>query len=200
MKPLAFVLGASLVANAAFAVLFVARPQLSSAPARDGNSKTGTVSAAQTPASTSDATRARASVSSRRIADAPRDLWSDLKTDDLSALIARLRAAGFPPPAIRAIVTAEINARFVERLTALNRTVEDAPFWRPAPTNSLTNPKYIEERQQLYRERSRTLRELLGREALAGGETPLGHNDASSATCPKPRSISSNASMRTTPK
>jgi hypothetical protein len=100
-------------------------------------------------------------------------LWAALSPDDLPALVARLRAAGFPPSVIRAVVNAQLQARFSARINALAASVEDAPFWRPTPTSSFNNPKFFEDRSQIYRERSRLLRELLGDDFFAtAGDNP----------------------------
>jgi hypothetical protein len=94
-------------------------------------------------------------------------LWSALDSEDLPTLIARLRAAGFPPAVVRAIVSARVDRRFNERMKAHASTAEDTPYWMPTVTNSFNNPKYFEERQQIYRDRARMMRELLGDEAFA---------------------------------
>jgi hypothetical protein len=98
--------------------------------------------------------------------------WSRLASDDLATLITNLRAAGFSPLMIRAIIGAQIEARFRDRMNALVGTVADAPYWKPEPTSSLNNPKFFEELNQIYRDRSRMLRQLLGDELLAsaGGD------------------------------
>ncbi len=99
----------------------------------------------------------------------PAGLWARIVTDDLPTLIARLRAAGFTPSLIRAIVSARIEAHFGERLRRLAGQVESAPYWQGRNFGLLNNPRLYEERSQIYRDRARLMRELLGHEALAGG-------------------------------
>jgi hypothetical protein len=154
-------LAASVVANVAALAAFAIRPAWAPAPLRPlfdrgiaGDDKT-TARPGATAASTA-----------RRAAPAPA-LWSALRSEDLPTLIARLRAAGFPASVIRAIVGAEIQKRFAERMNALVRTVQDTPYWQPLPTSSFNNPKFFEERQQVYRDRARMLRELLGPDQFA---------------------------------
>jgi hypothetical protein len=95
-------------------------------------------------------------------------LWAGLQSDDLATLVARLRAAGFPPALVRAIVGARIEARFAARMKALAGDVAATPFWKPEPLGLNNNPKSVEERNQLYRERAKLLRDLLGSDYFAG--------------------------------
>ncbi len=168
MKLPVVLLAASLLANAAAVVAVVIKPSLAPASVRNFFRASGSpadVSPANPGAAAASNPRA-ASSTSTRTHSGPR-LWDALQSDDLGTLIARLRAAGFPAAAIRAIVGAQIQKRFADRMNALVRTVEDTPFWRPAPMNSMNNPKLMEERQQIYRERARLLRELLGPDTFA---------------------------------
>jgi hypothetical protein len=102
-------------------------------------------------------------------------VWSQLNSDDLRTLIARLRAAGFPPHAIRAVLEARLdkifNARLGELFVASGGDV-NLPYWKPDPNIGVNNQKYWEQRNQLYRERSRQLRELMGSDYLASYGTP----------------------------
>ncbi len=94
-------------------------------------------------------------------------LWTAFGSSDLPTLIARLRAAGFPPAVIQAIAAARIEGQFTSRLRALASQVENVPFWRPGLTSMGSNTRFFEERTQIYRERARQLRELLGQDFLA---------------------------------
>lgn len=89
-------------------------------------------------------------------------LWSTLATDDLTALVARLRAAGFPPSIVRGILNAEVNARYDARIRALQETDPNVPFWKPQNNSNFfyaSDTRYIE-MNRLQRERSKLLREL----------------------------------------
>ena len=94
-------------------------------------------------------------------------LWTAFSSSDLPTLIAQLRAAGFPPAVIQAIASARIEGQFSSRLRALAAQVENAPFWRPSLTSMSNNARFFEERTQIYRERARQLREVLGQEFIA---------------------------------
>lgn len=92
-----------------------------------------------------------------------RGIWSTLNSDDLPTLVARLRRAGFPPEAIRELVTARIDETFAARRRALDPDTDSQPFWKT---------KYIDQKlqaalNQLNRERRKVLRDLLGPEADA---------------------------------
>jgi hypothetical protein len=94
-------------------------------------------------------------------------LWSALHSADLSTLVQRLRAAGFPPALVRAIVDAELERQFAPRIKELTRSLAETPYWRQDPSYYLGNSKLFEDINQIYRERSRVLRDLLGRDAFA---------------------------------
>src|SRR5262249_3367098 len=71
--------------------------------------------------------------------------WTGLKTDDLPALVARLRAAGFPAGVIREILRAQVNARYNPRLSALMEPDPGLPFWKVSPYDSGSDTKRREE-------------------------------------------------------
>jgi hypothetical protein len=89
------------------------------------------------------------------------NVWPDLQTDDLSALAARLRASGFPPRLIRAILAALIGEQFAARRKALMVADTNLPFWK----GQTRDPKLAVARAQLDREQQRLLRQLLGADA-----------------------------------
>ena len=168
MNPRALFLVASLVANVAFAAAFVLRPTLAPPSVREFfQSRAAREAAAAASDAKAERARSKAAEASARAAILSQTkLWSALQSDDLRALIARLRAAGFPPGVIRAVVGREVDNRFSDRIKALSKEVEDTPYWQPTP-NSFNNPKFMEERQQAYRDRSKLMRELLGDQAFA---------------------------------
>lgn len=90
-------------------------------------------------------------------------LWAELKTDDLSELLARLRAAGFPAWAIRSVIGSEITDRYSGRLAALLRP-PPTDFWRQ-PKLLSQDPQRLAAYLQLSTERIRVLNGLLGAEA-----------------------------------
>lgn len=168
MKTLLVLLGLSLAANVAVAVASFLRPAAAPSALRDWFDREGAAArAAETRQRESRLAAARAAAETKRAATAQARLWSTLHASDLKTLVDRLRTGGFPPHLIRAIVSAEIEQRFSGRMNALMSTVIDTPYWRPAPTSSFYNPKFHEERQQIYRERAKLMRDLLGHDFYA---------------------------------
>jgi hypothetical protein len=155
----------SLSANAALVCVFVARPAL--LPPAFRNFFTSDADRAARAADESHAIQS--GVAARAKADAARraKIWASLQTDDLPSLIARLRAAGFSPVVIRAVVNAKLEATFSARMNDLLAQLGDASFWKPEPFSSFNNPKFYENYNQLYRDRAKALRELLGDDYFA---------------------------------
>lgn len=163
MKPLLVLLAVSLAANVSTAIVYVARPAAAPPVIRnwlDRDSAEARATETRQRAERSAAARHRAEKS--RAATAQAKVWSALRADDLRTMVARLREAGFPATIIRGIVNAEVQAQFSARMRAISRVVEETPYWRPPLTRSSNNPKLFEERQQIYRDRAKLLRELLG--------------------------------------
>lgn len=159
---------ASAALNVGVLAAFFVQPSLAPAALRDllpPSQRPGKADAATTSPIAPPATKASDS-SARRA-----QIWSALHSNDLTALVARLRAAGFPPSMIRAIVDAEVEMRFGPRLRELNRKLAETPYWKGDQALYSGNSKYYEERSQIYRERSRLVRELLGKDAFAYGLT-----------------------------
>jgi hypothetical protein len=143
----------SLGANLAFAVLFVSRPASVPPAFREFFLRH-----AKDPASVSAST-VPAAGSAKNSGGSP--LWSTLDTGDLRALVDRLKAAGFPIHAIRAIVQSLVAERYDARLRELSQPDLDAPFWKPSPLPGM-DPKRLAEYLRLNRERAALLKELLG--------------------------------------
>ncbi len=123
MKLASIVLAGSLVAN----VAFLAHYLRSKPPSSDAN--------AATAASSSTPGGARISASPE-INSAPNPdatqvaaLWQKLGTEDLPTLVARLRAAGFPPSVVRSLIAGEVDARFAARRQAIIHEHADSPYW-----------------------------------------------------------------------
>ncbi len=159
MKPVVLIIGTSLAANAALLGLFAARPNLAPPSVRSFFTASDT-----TPAQ-SAASLSAAQPGKRSSVAAP--WWHSLETPDLTTLVARLRAAGFPPAILRSIIDAEIEARFAPRIQALTRELNETPYWKPDPSLYAGNTRLFESISQIYRERSQLLRGLLGQDAFA---------------------------------
>jgi hypothetical protein len=102
--------------------------------------------------------------------DTGAQIWGLLRTsDDLPTLIARLRAAGFPPSEIRAIVAAEIGERFTARRKELTAAQTVTPYWKNQGFGSY-DPKLTAALRALSREQSDLLKQLLGPDATSASD------------------------------
>lgn len=167
MKLAPALLAISLAANLAGVALFVLRPALAPPALRGLLGLVTPEEAAERTAVERAATAARAAAAAAA-AQPPPPLWSQLQTDDLRTFVARLRAAGFSPVIIRALVDAVVAERFDPRIKALTRERDATPYWRQPPYLT-SGSKILEDLNQIYRERSRLLRDLIGTDALAYG-------------------------------
>lgn len=159
----------SLAVNTALLAAFSLRPACAPAAVREFFISDASRAAAH--AASARRERARAAAHARAAAlqaAAERTrLWATLDSPDLRTFVARLRAAGFSPAVIRAMVGARLDARFAIRKSELVRTV-DVPFWKPEPFSSLHNPRFYEAQSQISRDRTKALREILGDDYFAG--------------------------------
>jgi hypothetical protein len=96
--------------------------------------------------------------------------WDELRSDDLRQFVERLRAAGFPPHVVRALVVNAANRQFAaQREQLLAGGADEVPFWKQPP-NAFQDPEIFAAYQKLSRERENLLQELLGPDAAAGDE------------------------------
>jgi hypothetical protein len=86
------------------------------------------------------------------------ETWAALRTDDLAAQRDRLRAEGFPPDLVRAIVAAQLSERFAGRRKALDAAHRDQPFWK----NPVPDPARLADHRALAKEQSAALKALVG--------------------------------------
>lgn len=148
MKLVPLLLAGSLVANVALGVAIA----LHSTRALETISVTGTPSgpAAKSAAAPLDA-------------DHPDpETWSNLATTDQAALVARLRAEGFPASVQRAILAALITERFADRHKALADLIASQAWWRGNLFGGPEGAKILAERQKLQRDEKEALEQLLG--------------------------------------
>lgn len=92
-------------------------------------------------------------------------LWVGIDTDDMPALTARLRAAGFPAPAVRAILREKITQQFASRRRALLPPYASTPFWM----NPRQDPRTAVALRQFETEQEKLLADLLGDRSSAMG-------------------------------
>jgi hypothetical protein len=86
--------------------------------------------------------------------------WELLHTDDPAALVARLRAAGFPPEMVAVVVRELVEERFATRRRAIT-AANQKPFWQ-ARTDSISDPGAQEALTALDREQNELMKQLLG--------------------------------------
>lgn len=147
MKPISLLIAASLLGNAALiAVLLFVSPEGTA-------SSSGDSAAAAKSSSTSRPAKAgdTAGVNPK--------LWHDLGDPDLSAQVSRLRAAGFPPAIVRAIIAAQIQENFAAKRKALSPPPSTGEFWK---NDQPTDPKIRAALRELGLQQNRLLTDLLG--------------------------------------
>src|SRR5512146_708656 len=81
---------------------------------------------------------------------------------DDAAFVARLRAEGFPPAVVRAIVSTQIAERFSAQRRALQDATGEYAYWKGWSSINSSNPEARAALRKLYREQSDLLRQLLG--------------------------------------
>lgn len=86
--------------------------------------------------------------------------WASLHRTELSEQVAQLRASGFPPATVRAIIAAQLRESFAARRKALMDSAGETPFWK----SSQPNPTIQAGLRELAREERRALRDVLGEE------------------------------------
>lgn len=95
--------------------------------------------------------------------------WTQLQSGDLNTLILRLKAAGFSPSMIRAIVFAQVNEQFSARRKELLSGQEEQPFWKNS-RSLFMDPKTVSALRDLGKEQTALMKSLLGPEGAPGYE------------------------------
>jgi hypothetical protein len=84
--------------------------------------------------------------------------WSDLDSEDLSLQRDRLQSEGFPPAAVRAILSARIRESFAAQRKAAEAAAPNAPFWK----DSVADPRVQAVLRAIAQEEQKAIRALLG--------------------------------------
>jgi hypothetical protein len=101
----------------------------------------------------------------------PAPLWARLDAHhDLRALIAQLRAAGFPPAIVRAMITSLVAEQFDAERYKIDEAALHTPYWRAWPVSFL-DPKVGPALRKLQQEQQALVKSLLG-------ETDLGTEES----------------------
>ncbi len=86
------------------------------------------------------------------------ETWETLQPTDLARQRDRLRAEGFPPAVVRAILAAQIRERYATQRKGLMASVADIPFWKSANPD----PKTTAALRTLFRAERDELKALVG--------------------------------------
>jgi hypothetical protein len=163
MKLLPLLLAVSLVANATLLVV-VYHPvrSITSEPRHADSISTSAHSTTTNGESATEAKNVEQASAEKLIS------WPELQSANLADVVTRLRAAGFSPAIIRAIVYARLNEQMAGKRKALFSGIEDIPFWkvkRPA-----FDAKLMMAQREFYQEQTKIARELLGPDAVEHNE------------------------------
>jgi hypothetical protein len=147
MKLSSVLLAGSLVANAALIALFIA------------GASGGTTSPATTPTDSRPA--AKAPIAGEANAAVDPAAWANLTPEKPATLLARLRAAGFPPAMIRALIAEQVRVQFAPQRAALNLKAKERPYWEPATHD----PKTDAALREITKEQDKVIKDILGPDA-----------------------------------
>jgi hypothetical protein len=141
----------SVLLNAALALAVIVKPSLAPPEVRDWFAPRAAAPAAE-PATPTPAAKPAAK-------PAISDLWSTAAAGDLPGLIAKLRAAGYPPNVIRSLIGALMSERYDARLR-LTESDPNTPFWQLKTSFTSSSDPRLLEMNRLQRERAKLLRDL----------------------------------------
>lgn len=164
MKLPVLILAGSLAANAALVAVYLNHSSVSSELAASTPSSThahpGANATAGAPSTVTPGATASASTTGPTVDP---KTWASLNPGDLRGLVARLRAAGFPPSTIRAIVSAQVTDQLRSKFLDMTANLETKPFWTTDRSSFGNNdPKTLAAFREMSRESARLLKEALG--------------------------------------
>jgi hypothetical protein len=110
-------------------------------------------------------------------------IWVTFKGEDLKSLVARLRAAGFPPGVIRAIVKAQLDEQFHAQRKELVDKMGSRPYWNSRFGNF--DAKTMAGLRSINIQENKTIRDLLGTDDDPGN--PFGSAFRQDSTAGIPR-------------
>lgn len=87
--------------------------------------------------------------------------WQVFTGGDLHELVGRLRAKGFPPHVIRAILTVQVQHQFADRYAKIVAAIRAEPYWMTRMSGS-NNPRISRDTYQLQRDVRTAVNDLLG--------------------------------------
>jgi hypothetical protein len=165
MKLPVVLLFASLAVNAAVITLYFKQSAGAPSAGSPAAAALAEKSAGSTGSSASAASAASAAAQTKQLAQS----WSELQSGDLKTLPERLRAAGFSPSMIRAIVAAQVNEQFSARRKELLGNQAEQPFWKNQ-RSGIMDPKIMTAMRDLGKEQMALMKSLLGDNAPGNDE------------------------------
>lgn len=164
MKLPVLLLTGSLVANATLLAVYLRRPSTAGDSSRHSSAASAPADASKTEPSAAKSTLASTPPTAAGINP---KAWSSLESADLKTLALRLRAAGFPPSVVNAVIRAQITELQRPRIQALLAGIEEKPFWKTdrdinAIVNPLGDPKIRTAFNELNRESNELFKAALG--------------------------------------
>ncbi len=93
---------------------------------------------------------------------AQKNVWARTDTDDLPALVARLKVIGIPSTLLRSIITARVQDQFAERRKAVVGDVRPSEYWKVGQSHYEINRKRYAALRDLSREQSALIKSLVG--------------------------------------
>jgi hypothetical protein len=195
---LRWLLGLSVAANAIIVALLWQR---AAAPAPFAAGSASVSAPEGTPASRAGValSNAATSTSPAPVATIAGTPWSALQSNDLKTLVAHLRAAGFPPKVVAAIVVSAVSERFTAREQDVFYGVDPKEYWKPGGAGGgimLDDPKKREAYDQLWRDRSDMLQSLLGEDWEMQDEESLAYSRRRYGNLSQEKLIALNAIFR----
>ncbi len=97
------------------------------------------------------------------------ETWAALRDDDLKIQADKLRAEGFPPTLVRAIIAARIHESFAARRHALEAAQADQPFWK----NIRPDPATQTALNELWKAERKAIKDVLGPDPENGNVASL---------------------------
>jgi len=167
MKPIALLLGLSVAANAALVWTVLRSETAGNAP--DKAAVTAATPAAAKTAAARGAAGAAETAPDKREGSASITPWKTLGSESLAQMVVRLRTAGYPPSAIRALILGRLNEEMAARRKELMAGMEETPYWKNQAAFFL-DPKMQAAQRQYYQEQMKIVRELLGPDASDDNE------------------------------
>jgi hypothetical protein len=151
----------SVAANVVLLGAFALRPAATTALFRDvfrSGSAPGNSAADSRRAS---AEAAQSAATSRAMGEAA--AWPEFQSGDFAGLVARLRAAGFPPTIVRTVIFAAVSEHYAARRRELQpRPGISTEYWKNSRQNQVFDPKAQAAMRELSREQNNLIKELLG--------------------------------------